>query len=137
VSENLRTRWPQPHHRPRGPMSQLWLSHTSDCAFPPSERCPGASLQPNTHPATAWGKCSQNSHILPPQVAETCDNPITLQIVRINSKNGYLTKNSLQIQFNPHQNSNTMLHRHGEDNSQLHMEKQETQGSKKQFSTIK
>lgn len=25
--------------RPRDPLNQLWLSHISDCAFPPQERC--------------------------------------------------------------------------------------------------
>jgi hypothetical protein len=39
------------------------------------------------------------------------------------------TKDNLQIQCNPHQNSNTNLHRHGKSNCQLHMEIKNTHNS--------
>jgi hypothetical protein len=32
--------------------------------------------------------------------------------VRLNSENSHLTKSNLQIQCNPYQNSNSVLHRH-------------------------
>lgn len=35
-----------------GPLSQLCISHILDCAFPPSEHCLCASLQPGTHPGS-------------------------------------------------------------------------------------
>jgi hypothetical protein len=38
------------------------------------------------------------------------------------SKIGYLSKNNLQIQCNPHQNSNSILQRIGEGNRQIHLE---------------
>lgn len=34
------------------PLNQLWFSHILDCAFPPSEQCLCASLQPGTHPGS-------------------------------------------------------------------------------------
>jgi hypothetical protein len=37
-------------------------------------------------------------------------------------KNGYLAKSNLQIQFNPHQNSNSNLHRIRKSNLQIHVE---------------
>jgi hypothetical protein len=37
-------------------------------------------------------------------------------------KNVHLTKSNLQIQWNSHQNSNTILYRPWKNNSQLHME---------------
>jgi hypothetical protein len=43
-------------------------------------------------------------------------------IDRINSQNGHLTENNLQIQCNPHQNSNSTLHRVRKSNSQIHLE---------------
>lgn len=67
------------------PPSQLQRSHASDCASSALEQCPGAALWPDTHPATAWGKHSQTSLILPPQAAEPCGRadvgpPLTLQV---------------------------------------------------------
>jgi hypothetical protein len=40
----------------------------------------------------------------------------------INSKKGHLAKSSLQIQCNPHQNSNSILHRIRKSNLQIHLE---------------
>jgi hypothetical protein len=39
-------------------------------------------------------------------------------------KNGRPTKGNLQIQCNPHQNPNTILQRNGENNYQIHLERQ-------------
>ena len=39
-----------------------------------------------------------------------------------NKNNGHLTKSNLQIQCNPHQNSNSILHRDRKSNSQIYME---------------
>jgi hypothetical protein len=38
------------------------------------------------------------------------------------SKNGYLAKSILQIQCNPHQNSNSILQRIRKSNLQIHLE---------------
>jgi hypothetical protein len=38
------------------------------------------------------------------------------------SKNGYLTKSNLQIQYNPHQNSKSILQLFRKDNLQIHLE---------------
>ena len=44
-------------------------------------------------------------------------------ISRINIvKNGYLVKSNLQIQCNPHQNSNSILQRIRKSNLQIHLE---------------
>jgi hypothetical protein len=52
-------------------------------------------------------------------------------ISRINIvKNGHPTKSNLQIQCTPHQNSNSILHRHGKSNSQLHMKKKKKERKK-------
>ena len=40
----------------------------------------------------------------------------------IDSQNGYLAKSNLQIQCNPHQNSNSILHRGRKSNFQIHLE---------------
>ena len=40
------------------------------------------------------------------------------------SKNGYLAKRNLQIQCNPHQNSNSILQRIRKNNLQIHLEYQ-------------
>ena len=42
------------------------------------------------------------------------------------SKNGYLVKCNLQIQCNPHQNSNLILYRVKKGNLKIHLEKQKT-----------
>jgi hypothetical protein len=42
--------------------------------------------------------------------------------IREHKKNGQLTKSNLQVQCNPHQNSNTQVYRPCKRNSQLHME---------------
>jgi hypothetical protein len=48
-------------------------------------------------------------------------------IGRINIvKNGYLAESNLQIQCNPHQNSNSILHRVRKSKLQIHLEKQKT-----------
>ena len=44
-------------------------------------------------------------------------------------KNGHLTKSNLQIQRDPYQNSNPVLHGIGKINVQFHMEQQKTQNS--------
>ena len=41
-------------------------------------------------------------------------------------KYGHSTKGKLQIQCNPHQNPNTLLQRHGKNNSQINLERQKT-----------
>jgi hypothetical protein len=38
--------------------------------------------------------------------------------------NGYITESDLQIQYNPHQNSNGILHRNRKVNPKIHMEVQ-------------
>jgi hypothetical protein len=58
------------------------------------------------------------------------DRPPLLMIGRINTvKNSHPTKGNLQIQGNPLQNPNTILQRHGQSNSQIHLEGQKTQNS--------
>jgi hypothetical protein len=47
------------------------------------------------------------------------------------SKNGYLVKSNLQIQCNPHQNSNSIVQRIKKGNRQIHLEEQKTYDSKK------
>jgi hypothetical protein len=47
----------------------------------------------------------------------------------LHSKNSHPTKGNLQIQCDPHQNPNTIFQRHGKSNSQIHLERQETQNS--------
>ena len=42
-------------------------------------------------------------------------------------KNVHLAKSSLQIQFNPHQIPNSILHRVRKSNSQIHLEQQQQQ----------
>jgi hypothetical protein len=51
-------------------------------------------------------------------------------IGRINSKNGQPTKGNLQIQCNPHQNPNIILHSCGKSNSQIYLESQKIQNSR-------
>lgn len=36
--------------------------------------------------------------------------------------NGYISKHNVQIQYNPHQNSNASLHRNRKNNPKMHME---------------
>ncbi|EDL41526.1 mCG145651, partial [Mus musculus] len=68
VPKSLRTRlpWSLQARGPTNPESVLAHPHplTSDCAFPPLEQCPVADIHPQ-----AWGKHSQYSLILPPQMA--------------------------------------------------------------------
>jgi hypothetical protein len=45
-----------------------------------------------------------------------------------NSKNGYHAKSNLQIQCNPHQNSNSILQRIRKGNLQIHLEQQKKLG---------
>ena len=50
---------------------------------------------------------------------------------------GNFTKTNLQIQSNAHQNPSKIFHRPWKNNTQLHMEKQKIQDSKKKSCTIK
>jgi len=63
--------------------------------------------------------------------------PPMLMVGRINSKNGHPSKGNLQIQCNLHQNPNTILHRHGKSNSQIHLESKKTQNREKVLNTKK
>ena len=49
------------------------------------------------------------------------------------SKNDYLAESNLQIQCNPHKNSNSILHWVSKDNLQIHLEKQKTQDIENYF----
>jgi hypothetical protein len=44
------------------------------------------------------------------------------------NKNGYLAKNNLQIQYNPHQNANLILHRIRKGHLQICLEYQKKVG---------
>jgi hypothetical protein len=44
-------------------------------------------------------------------------------------ENGYMAKHNLQIQCNPHQNPNVILHRNRKINPTIHMEAQKTPNS--------
>jgi hypothetical protein len=51
MSKRLRTPWLcLTSSQVQGPSNQLWLSHISDCTFPPPEHCLSTSLQPCTYP---------------------------------------------------------------------------------------
>jgi hypothetical protein len=53
------------------------------------------------------------------------------------SKNGHLAKSNLQIQCNPHQNSNSILQQIRKGNLQIHLElKKKNLKEQKQFSMI-
>jgi hypothetical protein len=86
LSKSLRTRRPQPLPRTGGPPNHLRLFHTSDCAFPPPEWYPEASLWSNTH--LAQHRVSQQGHF-PCPISPSgrvlwwsqCRTPITLYLM--------------------------------------------------------
>jgi hypothetical protein len=49
------------------------------------------------------------------------------------SKNNHRAESILQIQSNPHQNPNSILHRVNKNNLQIHMESQQTQDRENYF----
>ena len=51
------------------------------------------------------------------------------QIGRINSKNVHILQSNLQIQFNPYQNFNVIIHRNGTNNPKICMETQKVPNS--------
>jgi hypothetical protein len=60
-----------------------------------------------------------------------------MDCLNYHSKNGYPTKGNLQIQCNPKQNTNTILQKHGKNNTQIHLERKKPRIAKKKFFTIK
>jgi pantothenate synthetase len=48
-------------------------------------------------------------------------------------KNGEITKSNLQIHYNPHKNSNDILHRNTQNNPNIHMKAQKTLSSQSNF----
>ena len=56
-------------------------------------------------------------------------SPMLLNSENQHNKSGNTIKNNLQIQCNPHQNTNAIIHRPWKKNNQLHMEKPKTQDS--------
>ena len=64
-------------------------------------------------------------------------SPLLLDWEDHHSKNGNSIKSNLQIQCNPHQNPNKILHRPGENNNQVYMAKQKHPVQPKQSYTTK